>query len=132
MSGAEVGHHTTPTVPSEATLQGLTAQLADDASRLDIFEKAFDFRGDCTLTLRDGRTITGYIFDRRHQKAVADSFIRLMTATSDDKVRINYSDVVSINFGKDTAHGKSFDTWVKKYTEKKLKGEAANIESEAL
>lgn len=127
MSAAETGHHDT-----SATLQGWKAALADEAGRLDVLEKAFDFRGDCTLTLTDGRTLAGYIFDRRRGATSRESSIRLMPPDRDEKVTVGYDQIVSVEFGKDTAHGKSFETWIKKYVEKKLKGEKASIESEAL
>jgi hypothetical protein len=127
MSGAEAGHHVDST-----SLQGLSAALADDASRIDILEKAFDFRGDVTLTLNDGRTVAGYIFDRRRGPTPAQSSVRLLPPDRDDKLAIAYDAIAKVDFGKDTAQGKSFETWVKKYIEKKLKGEKASIESEAL
>jgi hypothetical protein len=126
MSAAETGHH-----DQKSTLQGFAAELHDDATRFDVLEKAFDFRGDCTLTLTDGRTVAGYIFDRRRGTSAADSSIRLMPPEGDN-ITVPYAKVARIEFGKDTAHGKSFETWVKKYVEKKLKGEKASIESEAL
>ena len=50
-----------------------------------------------------------------------------------EEVVFAYSDVTSLTFsGRDTAAGKSWDTWVRKYIEKKMAGEAANIESEQL
>lgn len=133
MTAAEASHHPSPSEPS--SLQGLAVSFTDDATRVDVLEKAFDFRGDCTLTLTDGRTIAGYIFDRRKAAAgapAADASLRLMTATSDDKVSVRFGDVAKIEFGKDTAAGKSFETWIKKYVEKKMKGEKASIESETL
>ena len=39
------------------SVAGLSVDLLDDASTFDILEKDFDYRGDVTLTLRDGRTI---------------------------------------------------------------------------
>ena len=56
-------------------LQGTVPALFTDDERRIAFEKAFDYRGDVTLTLRD------------------------------------------------TAAGKSFEAWVKKYREKKAAGE---------
>lgn len=134
MTAAETGHaeHAPNHTPAPATLQGLSAALADDAARLDILEQAFDFRGDCTLTLADGSTVAGYIFDRRRGSTAADSTVRLMPPDRDDKITVRYSQITKVDFGKDTAHGKSFETWVKKYVEKKLKGEKASIESETL
>ena len=57
----------------------------------------------------------------------------MIPKNSDDRLAIPQSDIASLSFtGKDTASGKSFETWIKKYAEKKLAGEAANIESESL
>lgn len=139
MTGAEAGHdatthvHGTGAVQVPATtLAGWSAELADDQTRMDVLEKAFDFRGDCTLTLDDSSVIAGYIFDRRAGATLGQSVVRLLTPTSDEKVTIAYSRICKVEFGKDTAAGKSFETWIKKYVEKKLKGEKASIESEAL
>ena len=114
------------------TLQGCTIDLADERSTLDALEKAFDFRGDVTLGLASGAVTTGYIFDRKRGATLADSYVRLMGAASDDKIRVGFADIRRVEFGKDAAHGKSFETWMKKYIEKKLKGEKAEIESESL
>lgn len=130
MTASEVVHH--ESTADKPSLQGLSALLADEKTRLEVLEKAFDFRGDCTLTLTDGRVLTGYIFDRRKAANPGDYVARLMTATSDDKIAVRYADIAKIDFGKDTAAGKSFETWIKKYVEKKLAGEKASIESEKL
>ncbi len=115
------------------TLQGLIASREDESALLAALEQAFDYRGDITLHLTDQRTVTGYIFDRRTARTLADSCLRLMTADSDDKLTIHYHTIARIEFtGRDTAAGKSFDSWLKKYTEKKRAGEKASIESEAL
>ena len=138
MTASETSHDATR--HGEQTLQGWSADLADDATRLDVLEKAFDFRGDVTLTLRAGAPgaggepvrLTGYIFDRRRGATLAESYVRLMTAASDERVRVGFADVAKVEFGKDAAAGKSFETWLKKYVEKKLKGEKASLESETL
>jgi transcriptional antiterminator Rof (Rho-off) len=118
---------------SGPTLPGLTADLTSEAVAFDILEKAFDYRGDVTLTLKDGRILSGYLFDRRRGRGINDSFIRILPAGSDDKVRIGYIDIKRIAFSdRDPAAGKSFETWVRKYVEKRLAGERASIESESL
>jgi hypothetical protein len=136
MSGAEAAHHAPTNTPThaggEVTLQGQTLELRDDAARLDVLEKAFDFRGDCTLTLRDGRTVTGYIFDRRRGPTPDQSFVRLLPPVGAQRLTIPFADVVKVEFGRDAAHGRSFETWLKKYVEKKRRGERASIESEPL
>lgn len=127
MTSAESGHH-----DIAGSLQGWNTLLADDASRMDVLEKAFDFRGDVTLTLADGATVSGYIFDRRRAATPAASSVRLLTAAGDDKLTFTYDRIARVEFGRDTAAGKSFETWIKKYVEKKMKGEKASIESEVL
>lgn len=121
-----------PNSQPAASLQGWTTDLADPTTTMDVLEKAFDFRGDVTLMLRSGETVTGYVFDRRRGATLADSSVRLMGAASDEKLTVRFADIARIEFGKDAAHGKSFETWVKKYVEKKLAGEKASIESESL
>jgi len=123
------------------TLQGVTTDLgsADAATKLDVLEKAFDFRGDVTLILADGRTVIGYVFDRTKIAAgtapeahLATAVVRLLPAEGEQRMTIPYGQIRQIAFGRDTAMGKSFETWIKKYVEKKLKGEKASIESESL
>lgn len=114
-------------------LQGLVASREDEAALLDALEQAFDYRGDITLVLDDGARIKGYIFDRKTGRTLGESFLRLMPEDSGDKVRVSYDRIASIEFsGKDAAAGKSFETWLKKYVEKKLAGERAAIECEPL
>lgn len=126
MTAAETGHAHPP------TLQGWSAALANDASRLEVLEKAFDFRGDVTLVLTDGTSVTGYLFDRRQGPTPAESVVRLLPPDSEQRLTIGYDRIARVDFGKDTAHGKTFENWVKRYVEKKLKGESASIESEPL
>jgi hypothetical protein len=50
--------------------------------------------------------------------------VRLFPKDNDEKISIPYSDIARLVFsGKDTAAGKSFETWVRKYQEKKAAGE---------
>ena len=105
-------------------LEGWVPSLASDEEIHQAFEKAFDYRGDVTLTLKDGRQINGYVFDRRGGKTLSDSAVRIMPATERTKLTIPYSDIAALAFtGRDTAAGKSFEAWVKKYWEKKAAGE---------
>ena len=57
-----------------------------------------------------------------------------MLATNNDRPSIPYSEIAGIAFtGRDTAAGKSYEAWVKKYWEKRAKGEKnISIEPEAL
>ena len=111
-------------------LEGWIPALATDEEIRLALEKAFDYRGDVTITRKDGSTIEGYIFDRRTGTTLAASSIRLFPKDRDEKVAVSYADIAAIKFtGRDTAAGKSFETWVKKYHEKKAAGEK-NIQIE--
>jgi hypothetical protein len=115
-------------------LQGWIPQLATETDIRTVIEKAFDYRGDVTITRKSGGEITGYLFDRRAGSSLDNSVVRLMPATSNDRPAVAYSDIAAIAFtGRDTAAGKSYEAWVKKYWEKRAKGETnISIEPEAL
>src|SRR5437868_1397457 len=108
----------------EKTLQVWIPALATEDELREALERAFDYRGDITLTLKDGTKIEGYLFDRRTAETLDTSTVTLFPKDREEKLTINYTQIARIEFtGKDTAHGKSFETWVKKYTEKKAAGE---------
>jgi hypothetical protein len=116
-------------------LQGWIPPLASDDEVRAALEKAFDYRGDLTITLKSGEKVDGYVFDRRANSAkLAECFVRLMPKDRPDKLSVCYSDIAALAFSaKDTAAGKSFDAWVKKYQAKKAAGEKnIGIEAEPL
>src|SRR5262245_2119617 len=102
-------------------LEGWIPALAGDQEIREALEKAFDYRGDVTITLKDDSKVEGYIFDRRSDGPnLADCKIRLIPKHSAEKVAISYDQIARLEFtGRDTAAGKSFETWVKKYQAKK-------------
>ncbi|MBZ5721761.1 MAG: hypothetical protein LAO03_15390 [Acidobacteriia bacterium] len=105
-------------------LEGWIPTLASEEEIRQALEKAFDYRGDVTLTRRNGTRIEGYLFDRRSGATLADSFARIYPKNSSDKLSIAYSDIAALAFtGRDTAAGKSWEAWIKKYAEKKAAGE---------
>ena len=111
-------------------LEGWIPAMASDAEIREALEKAFDYRGDITITQKDGSQITGYLFDRRAGSSLADSFVRIIPSNAPSKVNVTYSDIAALAFtGRDTAAGKTFEAWVKKYWEKKAAGEK-NIQIE--
>ena len=111
-------------------LEGWIPELATDAEIREALEKAFDYRGDITVTRKDGSQVVGYLFDRSGDASLAESFVRIIPANARTKVNIAYSDIAAIAFtGRDTAAGKTFEAWVKKYWEKKAAGEK-NIQIE--
>jgi hypothetical protein len=105
-------------------IEGWIPELATEAELRDALEKAFDYRGDVTITRKDGTRVEGYIFDRRNGATLAESVVRLIPQNSPQKISIPYSDIAALAFsGRDTAAGKSWEAWVRKYWERKAAGE---------
>ena len=116
-------------------LEGWIPTVSTEAEVREALEKAFDYRGDLTITLKSGQKIEGYLFDRKIKgPSLAECFIRVMPKDSTEKLSIAYGDVAALAFsGRDTAAGKSFAAWVKKYHEKKDAGEKnIGIDAESL
>jgi hypothetical protein len=96
-----------------SSLEGWTAEATDAAALGEILEKAFDYRGDVTVTTRDGGCQVGYLFNRNHD--VPHPFLQMLPTAGGPPQSILYADVVSIAFtGKDTASGKSYAAWRKR------------------
>jgi len=106
------------------TLQGWVPALASESELRAALEQAFDYRGDITITLKSGEAVVGYVFDRRVGKSLSDSYVRVLPQESQQRRDIAYADIAALAFtGRDTAAGKNWEAWVKKYTEKKSAGE---------
>ncbi len=111
-------------------LEGWIPEMVSDSEVREALEKAFDYRGDVTLTKKDGAVIEGYLFDRRSAATLSDSYVRIIPSKDQSKVNIAYSEIAAVAFtGRDTAAGRTFEAWVKKYWEKKAAGER-NIQIE--
>ena len=123
------------TVPSQTVsnlTQGSLVTHADVAALQAGLDEAFGYRGDVTIITKDARRIEVYIFDLRSGKTFEDSFVRLLTGTSDDRIVVRYNEIESLEFsGRDTAAGKSWENWLRKYAQKKVAGEIASIESDS-
>ena len=115
-------------------LEGSIPTMATDAEVRDALEKAFDYRGDVTITKKDGSVVEGYLFDRQGGPTLKDSFVRLIPSKERNKVTLAFSEVAALTFsGRDTAAGKTFEAWLKRYWEKKAAGETdIRIEPERL
>jgi hypothetical protein len=107
-----------------ANLEGWIPELANEAELFDALEKAFDYRGDVTITLKSGERIEAFIFNRRTGATLADSYVQYFTPSALDKRRVSYAEIARLEFsGKDRAAGKHWEDWVKNYNEKKAAGE---------
>jgi hypothetical protein len=105
-------------------LQGKVWQPSTEDELREGLEKAFDYRGDVTVTRKDGSSVEGYIFDRRSAPSLSESRIRVLPKDQSARLSIPYSDIASLAFtGRDTAAGKCWEAWLTKYWEKKAAGE---------
>jgi hypothetical protein len=115
-------------------LEGWIPELATEAEVREALEKAFDYRGDVTVTRKDGTTVEGYLYDRRSEPTLEASLVRIIPTPKPgvpvERVMIPYADIAALQFtGRDTAAGKTFETWIKKYWEQKAAGKT-NIQIE--
>jgi hypothetical protein len=105
-------------------LEGWVPSLAGDDDLRQALDKALDYRGDVTLTLKNGERIEAYIFNCQSGPTLADSFLQYFTPASPEKRKVSYAEIAVVKFsGKDRAAGKHWEDWVKAYNEKKAAGE---------
>jgi hypothetical protein len=115
-------------------LEGWIPELATEAEVREALEKAFDYRGDVTVTRKDGTSVEGYLYDRRTEPTLEASLVRIIPTPKAgvpvERVMISYADIAALQFtGRDTAAGKTFEAWIKKYWEQKAAGKT-NIQIE--
>jgi hypothetical protein len=105
------------------SVQGWIPELATEEELRIALEKAFDYRGDITVTLKNGSKIEGYVFDRVTGPTLETSFARILLKDSNQRQKVTYADIRALEFnGRDAAAGKSWEAWVRKYWEKKAGG----------
>ena len=101
----------------EKSLEKWIPELASKADLYDALNKAFEYRGDITIVLKNGSKVVGYVFNREPEQA--EPFIEMFPADKDVKTQIFYKDIAALNFsGIDTASGKSWAAWIAKYKAK--------------
>lgn len=114
-------------------LEGWVPELAGEDDLKDALEKAFDYRGDVTITLKSGERIEAYIFNRQTGATLADSWVQYFASNASDKRKVSYAQIARLEFsGKDRAAGKHWEDWVKAYNEKKAAGEKYALHPESL
>lgn len=105
-------------------LEGWVPELAGEDELRAALEKAFDYRGDVTITLKSGEKIEAYIFNRHTGATMGESWVQYFTPKSNDKLKVSYTEIARLEFsGKDRAAGKHWEDWVKAWNEKKAAGE---------
>lgn len=105
-------------------LEGWVPELASEDALKDALEKAFDYRGDVTITTKAGKKIEAFIFNRHTGATLADSWVQYFEPNVNGKQKLAYSEIARLEFsGKDRAAGKHWEDWVKAYHERKAAGE---------
>ncbi|MDR3792874.1 MAG: hypothetical protein P4L03_05780 [Terracidiphilus sp.] len=105
-------------------LEGWVPELANEAELRGALEKAFDYRGDVTITLKSGERFEAYVFNRRTGATLAESWVQYFAPNLDGKQKLAYDRIARLEFtGKDRAAGKHWEDWVKAYNERKSAGE---------
>ena len=101
--------------------RGFSWVEGDPGSLQEIVEIAFDYRGDVTILLRDEDDLVGYLANRSICRQVpAESWIEVFPATGGPRRRISLVAIRGLILsGKDVASGKSWENWLKKYTERR-------------
>jgi hypothetical protein len=105
-------------------LEGWVPELASEEELRDALEKAFDYRGDVTITTKTGEKIEAYIFNRHTGTTLSESWVQYFTPNAPDKRKLSYAEIARLEFsGKDRAAGKHWEDWVNAYNERKAAGE---------
>ena len=93
--------------------EGRVFQPASFAELAEAVDLAFDYRGDVTVSLRSGESVSGYLFNR--QINGSDSYLEVFPSNSPHAQRVLYDQIAAIAFtGEDTATGKSWQNWIAK------------------
>ncbi|MGH9590461.1 MAG: hypothetical protein ACRD25_08695 [Terracidiphilus sp.] len=109
---------------NQEKLEGWIPELASDEDLGNALERAFNYRGDITVTLKSGERIEIYVFNRHTGATLAESWVQYFAPNSSEKRKLSYADIARLEFtGKDRAAGKHWEDWVKAYNEKKAAGE---------
>ena len=89
-------------------LEGWIPQLASDEELRHALEKAFDYRGDITITRKDGSQNRRLPLRPPHRRNAEGFLVRLYPKNSNEKISIPYAEIAALAFtGRDTAAGKS-------------------------
>lgn len=120
-----------PSEDRDKSPQGRAVQPQDRQTLTAAILQVLDYRGDVTLSLSDGRTIEGYVFDARLD--ANPPIVRLLKQGVDQPMTVELNQIIRIAFtGRDTAEGKSWQTWVENYQRRKALGQSANLDPEPL
>jgi transcriptional antiterminator Rof (Rho-off) len=109
--------------------EGRVFQPISFAELAEAVELAFDYRGDVTVSLKSGESLSGYLFNR--QVSGSDSYLELFPSDRSQARHVHYDQIVAIAFtGEDTATGKSWENWIAK-KDSERRAEIARVAADA-
>ncbi len=83
----------------EEAHEGWQPDLGTEEDLFHAVEQAFDYRGNVTVTTREGERVEGYVFDRTRANRPEKSEFRIIPGGSDTSNRtFSYADVKRIEF----------------------------------
>ncbi len=105
-------------------LEGWVPETAGEEELRQALDKALDYRGDVTLTLKDGQRVEAFIFDRRTGPSLAGSLVRYYSPGAPEKRSLSFDRIARLEFsGRDCAAGRQWKDWVKRREERLAAGE---------
>jgi hypothetical protein len=108
------------------SLHGWDAPMTTTSEREGAIDAAFDYRGDVTVTLNDGRSLLGFVSNRDFN--AAEPYLEIITPDWASPQRIPLDRVTGVHFtGVDAAAGKSWDLWLKKVAQAEAEGKIAEL-----
>ena len=106
-------------IPSDShppSWEGYRLKADNEVALREVIGRACDYRGDVTIYLKTGEQVIGYVFDR--QEKIPHPYIKLFLANQSEPFIVKYQDIVEVEFsGEDTAFGRSWEDWAKKWQE---------------
>ena len=111
------------------SVKGTRVELSDAPAAREALDAAFDYRGDVTLVLRDGASLTGYLFS--HEPDADPPHVRILPASPDAaRVSVPIASIASLEFsGDDKASGRSWEAWVRRHEERlRRRAEGADLD----
>jgi hypothetical protein len=106
------------------SLQGSTLPCSTDLERRAAAHQAVDYRGDVTVKLASGESLTGYVYNVTDRPAALEMF---PTGTPEARTA-PLAEVTEISFtGVDPAAGKSWQAWLEKVAVAEAEGKIAEL-----
>src|ERR1017187_653922 len=74
-------------------LEGWVPELASDEDLRQALNKALDYRGDVTLTLKNGERVEAFIFNCQTGSTLSDSYVQYFTPSAPEKRKVSYAEI---------------------------------------